>query len=225
MASTTTDPRDVHTGDVTPERELAYELLGQESGLWTEILYELLGQPQRYSELKPLLGDQADNTLTYALEKLVDEGLVERTSDVVDDELVKRYAISRKGIDVFLHVHLLETIGGFVATSGSAAVDVRSTLERERVRSKEVPYVMLLSSPEGDRREGSTYHVRPTDERTWSLKREGAQRATKRFDQPRLAVARGLELAGENGKVFVHDREGGIETVLETSTRETVLPG
>lgn len=225
MASTTTDPRDVQTGDVTPERELAYELLGQGSGLWAEMLYELLGQPQRYADLKPLLGDQADNTLTYALEKLVDEGLVKRTSDVVDDELVKRYAISRKGIDVFLHVHLLETIGEFVATSGSAAVDVRSTLGREGVRSKEVPYVMLLSAPEGDRREGSTYHVRPTDDGKWSLKREGAQKATKRFDQSRLAVARGLELAGENGKVFVYDREGEIETVLDTSTRETVLPG
>lgn len=273
MVSTTPDPPETESDDVTPERALAYDLLGQESRLWSEILYEVLGQPQRYSDLKPLLDDQAENTLTYALEKLVNEGLVKRTSDVVDDELVKQYAISRKGIDVFLHMHLLETIGEFVASTGSPArradpleraeegdwvmtranldtmdsvralgvpdemfgnlvspadataifaeeepdVDVVVDLE-EGVRSREVSYISFVSDPEDQTREGHIYHIRPTSDGEWSLKREGAQKATKRFDKSRLAVARGLELAGENGKVFVYDRQGEVETVLDTST-------
>jgi DNA-binding HxlR family transcriptional regulator len=265
------EPATENLDDVTPERALAYDLLGQESRLWSEILYELLGQPQRYSDLKPLLDNQAENTLTYALEKLVDEGLVKRTSDVVDDDLVKQYAISRRGIDVFLHMHLLETIGEFVASTGSPAwradpleasgetdrlipsknldntpsvwefgdlnqlrlfspADAIATFAEEEadvdvvvdagegVRSKEVSYVSFVSESEGQGGKGHIYHVRPTADGRWSLKREGAQKATKRFDETRLAVARGLELAGENGKVFVYDRQGEIQTVLDTFT-------
>lgn len=252
MAATSPTSSANRADETTPERQLAYDLLSQESGLWGEILFELLGQPKRYSNLKPLLGDQAENTLTYALRKLVDEGLVERTSDVIDDELVERYAISRKGIDVFLHMQLLQTIGRFAtrsqapATRGSSpgqditrrgsAPQATAPVANEEdasatgahteaeVQSRELSYISLAHHAEGKAAEGQVYHIRPTQEGTWSVKREGAQKATKRFDQPRLAVARALELAGENGKVFVHDLQGEVEMVFDAPTTKKRAP-
>lgn len=225
MASTSPTSSANRADETTPERQLAYDLLSQESGLWGEILFELLGQPKRYSNLKPLLGDQAENTLTYALKKLVDEGLVERTSDVIDDELVERYAISRKGIDVFLHIQLLQTINRFAARSQATApvandqdTSATGAHTEAEVQSRELSYISLAHHAEGKAAEGQIYHIRPTQEGGWSVKREGAQKATKRFDQPRLAVARALELAGENGKVFVHDLEGEVEMVFDAPT-------
>lgn len=261
-------------GATTPEQRKAYELLSQESGLWGEILYELLGEPRRYSELTPLLGEQAENTLTYALKKLVDGGLVKRTSDVVDDELVKRYRISRQGIDVFLHMQVLETLDRFaeaarppvvdeidvsdeVAAAEADRLDVGSVVRvgssdaritvgskgegvgaslgiagsegeggtlltaepSEDIRSGAVSYISLTSQGEGSQGSGNVYHVRPVDDGSWSVKRKGAQRATKRFDQPRLAVARALELAGENGKVFVHGADDQVRAVFDAPAR------
>lgn len=241
------------------EWELAHELLTQESGLWTEILYALLGGPRRYSDLKPLLDDQAENTLTYALKKLGEEGLVKRRSDLVDDELVKQYEITNKGIDTFLKLYLISNVGRMVdlvgpvgrrepepggsavATTlveGAAAagpdIPIAATEggEGPNIESKPsgtgtAPWARSLAhlrlGPEGpaSEEEGRSYHIRYNPETgEWRVIREGAERATRNFEEIHLAVSEALQRAGRNGRVVVHNEVGDVEAVIDVPSSE-----
>lgn len=239
------------------EWELAHELLTQESGLWTEILYALLGGPRRYSDLKPLLDDQAENTLTYALKKLGEEGLLKRRSDLVDDELVKLYEVTNKGIDTFLKLYLISNVGrmvdlvGPVGRGGSepGGSAVATTLV-ERAARPDVPTAATEASggrhvesepsgigtdpwarslahlrlgPEGpaSQEEGRNYHIRFNPETgEWRVIREGAERATRNFEEIHLAVSEALQRAGRNGRVVVHNEGGDVEAVIDVPSAE-----
>lgn len=79
------------------EYKLAYKLLGKDNTLDKEILFRLVGRPQRYSELKPLLGDKNDHNLTMALERLRDDGLINRRTDFRREPAVDSYELSGLG--------------------------------------------------------------------------------------------------------------------------------
>lgn len=92
----------VDPASVPPEIDLrvAYALLGKENDLERSILYSLLGQPKRYSELKPLIGKKRDNNLTVALARLQSEGLIERRTRAREQPVTHVYGISYLGIHV-----------------------------------------------------------------------------------------------------------------------------
>lgn len=77
-----------------PERDVEYSLairlLDQDPPLDRRILEDLVGQPKRYTDLKPLLGDRNDNVLTKALKRLRDDGLIQQGVDLDQDQRVYR---------------------------------------------------------------------------------------------------------------------------------------
>lgn len=88
----------------------ARELMGKESDLDLRILFDLLGAPKRYSDLKPLLGDRGDHNLTVALERLQDRGLVDRRTDARGDTATHTYQVTDLGVQVALHAHTSRVI-------------------------------------------------------------------------------------------------------------------
>ena len=58
------------------------------------------------------------------------------------------------------------------------------------------------------------YHVTPTDDGDWKVKRQGADRADSVHEDKSDAVARAKELAKSNplGQLIVHGRDGKIQT-------------
>lgn len=225
-----------------PEWQLAIELLTQESGLWSNILYRLLGCPRRYSDLKPLLENQAENTLTYGLEKLSKEGLVKRKSSIIQDELVKTYQITNKGIDTFLNLYLIDTMGRIsepissawtlhdpasisshvlgppFAPQGLSIQDFRQA-DPPTVRgpwSRNVTHLILGSGVTSTQKAGRTYHVLFDAGRgQWRVLREGAERAARVFEEVHLAVSEALEKAGIDGRVFIHNEGGDVEAIID----------
>lgn len=67
------------SADVPPgwDLTLAYRILGKESDLDRNILLVLIGRPQRFGELEPLLRGRGKNTLTQSLARLEGEGLIQ----------------------------------------------------------------------------------------------------------------------------------------------------
>lgn len=108
------------------EYKLAYKLLGKDNTLDKEIMFRLVGRPQRYSELKPLLGDKHDHNLTMALERLRDDGLLRRRTDFREGSQVDSYELSELGkLVVFNMVRM-----GPVQDSIDAYLRGREALER-----------------------------------------------------------------------------------------------
>lgn len=91
-------------GQPAPDEELAIavRLLDHPTGLDLRILDALVGQPQRYSELRPLLDGGNDNTLNRALERLRDEGTIEQRLDLQRRQKV--YALTALGKLVLFRV-------------------------------------------------------------------------------------------------------------------------
>lgn len=79
------------------EFKLAHKILGKDNPLDKEILLSLVGEPHRYSDLKPLLGDKRDHNLTMALDRLRDDGLVRKRSDLREDPPVDRWRLTELG--------------------------------------------------------------------------------------------------------------------------------
>jgi len=84
------------------EYALAHELLGR-GGLSLAILEELVGQPRRWSELKPLLDGKGDENLRKALQSLRGKGLVKPGVDLHSTQKV--YALSNLGRLTILKIH------------------------------------------------------------------------------------------------------------------------
>lgn len=90
-----------------PERDVEYKLalrlLNQDPPFDRRILEDLVGQPKRYSELKPLLGDRNDNVLTKALDRLREEGLIQQGVDLDRDQRV--YHLTELGKLTLFRMH------------------------------------------------------------------------------------------------------------------------
>ncbi len=84
------------------EYALAHELLARD-GLPLAILEALVGQPHRWSELKPLLAGKGDENLRKALLSLRNKGLVRPGVDLASKQKV--YALSNLGRLTILKVH------------------------------------------------------------------------------------------------------------------------
>lgn len=89
---------------------LAYRLIARESPLDRAILHELIGRPKRYADLKPLLGEKADNNLTVALKRLQEWGLIERRTDARREPVVHSYELTPLGIQVILAIPAIQPI-------------------------------------------------------------------------------------------------------------------
>lgn len=77
------------------EHALALQILAQESTLDWDIVDALVGQPQRYSDLRPLLRGRDDKVLDRALSRLQDHGIIQQGYDVSSKQ--KRYALTAVG--------------------------------------------------------------------------------------------------------------------------------
>lgn len=84
--------------------------MARENPLDRRILYELLGRPKRYSDLKHLLEGKHDNNLTVALERLRKNGLVGRWSDLRNTPPTQEYEITDLGILVVLTMERIRPI-------------------------------------------------------------------------------------------------------------------
>jgi len=90
--------------------KLAYELTLQESGLGKLVLYNLLGRPRRYKELKELLGERRDHNLTVALQSLQRSGLIDRRTSARTRPVVHTYEITPLGIQVVLAMQTIRPL-------------------------------------------------------------------------------------------------------------------
>ena len=87
---------------------LAHRLLGKRSDLDRNILLTLIGRPQRFSGLEPLLRGRGKNTLTQALKRLEGDGLIQARLNARRDPPVAAYELTSFGILVVRNVMALE---------------------------------------------------------------------------------------------------------------------
>lgn len=201
------------------EVRLAHQLLSQETGVGRDVLYELLGRPKRYSELKPVLEEgKSENSLTVALKTLRRNGLVDRRTDARQAPPVHRYELTPLGIEVVLtmeslrplehHLSLLNSalgigtsgVAGQVAGVADLVTDLPDSLQpHETTQGRS-------SGPE-------VWHVAPHPEGGWRVERQGSRRATRVLDTKKEALAFARELAKreEGRQVIVHKSDGSIQ--------------
>lgn len=110
-------PPEGETGDAQPA-QLAWELLVQEERLWLRVLHRLLGEPRRFRDLAPLLQGRSENNLTYALKKLVAEGLASRRLEEAEEgDPIPVYSVTHKGIETYVQSAMLSRMGEFFSAS------------------------------------------------------------------------------------------------------------
>lgn len=83
------------------EYRLAHHFLAKPDAPTTLILYQLVGKPRRFGELREAIGAKYDNTVTSALETLRDEGVVDQRLDASKDPAVYWYELNDLGLQVF----------------------------------------------------------------------------------------------------------------------------
>lgn len=90
-----------------PERDVEYRvvlrLLNQDPPFDRRILEDLVGQPKRYSELIPLLGDRDETALTKALNRLREGGIIQQGVDLDRNQRV--YQLTELGKLTLFRVH------------------------------------------------------------------------------------------------------------------------
>lgn len=87
------------------EFRLAHALLGGTNPLDREIVLSLVGRPKRYSELKPLLGEKAENNLTMALDRLRRDGILAQTVNARKRPVTKTYHLTDLGVLVVFRMN------------------------------------------------------------------------------------------------------------------------
>lgn len=92
------------------EYQAAVRLLGGHR-VEREILFRLVGRPQRYGDLKPVLRGQNDTALTRALSRLCDEwGLLDRRTDIQGGRQIDQYEINALGVHVLFLLDRLRPV-------------------------------------------------------------------------------------------------------------------
>ena len=87
---------------------LAHRILGKDSDLDRNVLLTLIGRPQRFSELEPLLRGRGKNNLTQALVRLEAEGLIQARLNARRAPPVQTYELTAFGILVIRNLIALE---------------------------------------------------------------------------------------------------------------------
>jgi DNA-binding HxlR family transcriptional regulator len=88
----------------------AYELVAEAGDLRRSILFDLIGRPRRYNELKPLLRGRRDHNLTVALTRLQRDGLIDRRTDARQRPLVHSYELTPLGVQVILGMQSIRPV-------------------------------------------------------------------------------------------------------------------
>ncbi len=86
------------------EYRLAFRLLGARSDLDRRVLGALVGRPQRFSELKRVLGDRKDANLTQSLARLQQNGLLRTRMQARRPPATKLYELTGLGSLVVFHM-------------------------------------------------------------------------------------------------------------------------
>lgn len=87
------------------EARLAHWLLGRETDLDRKIVIALLGTPQRYRDLRSLVGGKSDTPLTRSLHRLGEKGLIRQGMNLDDPGEPRYYAVTPLGVLVALKMH------------------------------------------------------------------------------------------------------------------------
>ena len=87
------------------EYRLAAKLIGKAEPLDRRIIEALVGGPQRYSELRALIGKRRDHVRTKALARLRSDGLIVQRLDLDANPPPMSYVLSQLGILVVLKLH------------------------------------------------------------------------------------------------------------------------
>lgn len=87
------------------EYRLAHALLGGTNRLDRDIVLALVGRPKRFSELKPLLGEKAENNLTMALDRLRRDGIIAQTVNARRRPPVRTYQLTDLGVLVVFRMN------------------------------------------------------------------------------------------------------------------------
>lgn len=94
------------------EYRLAHKLLGARSDLDRRVLGALVGRPQRFSELKRVLGGRTDANLTQSLARLHRDGLVQPRLQARTVPAVKVHELTVLGSLVVFHIAEMSTAHG-----------------------------------------------------------------------------------------------------------------
>lgn len=202
------------------ELQLAYQLLSTEDGISRKVLYELIGQPKRYSELKTVLPEgKSENSLTVALKTLRRNGLVDQRTDAREKPVVQRYELTPLGIQVVIAIQRIQPLqeqieilrrailGDLEASSDAAGIDGKTT----------------LSQAEASQSDRNVWHVVPHPDEGWRVKREGATRASGIYETKEEAVQAARELAVKRpeGRVALHRKDGSFQRQVAPSRAAT----
>lgn len=193
----------------TAELAMAHQLMAQEHGVGRNTLYELLGRPKRYSELKHLVEGRSDNSLTVALKTLRRNGLIDQRTDARSDPPVQRYELTPYGIRVVLAMQTVQPIQDQLATLIGVLRAGQSTAPGPASGE-------LMDQATDQGRAANVYHVAPDPDQGWRVERQGAQRATRVVDTKReaLRIAKGL-IEGQAGRtIVVHRADGSFQRVV-----------
>lgn len=87
------------------EHAIALRILGHDSSIDLDILDAVVGQPQRYSDLKRVLHGRNDKVLDRAIKRLRDEGVIQQGYDVPAKQ--HRYALTAVGKLVLYRIQQL----------------------------------------------------------------------------------------------------------------------
>lgn len=166
----------------------ACTVLARETDLDYRILASLAKGAERYSGLKPLLGDRGDHNLTVSLKRLQAEGLLRRRAMAAEGREVHRYELSELGEQTLELIRRIEEVA-------------RQPPERTSTRQRPT-----ASEP------AATWHVTPAEEGGWRVVRVGSDRATSRHETKDEAVDRGREIARrQHGRLVLHYKDGRFQ--------------
>lgn len=84
------------------ELAIAVRVLDHESSLDLDILHALVGEPKRYTDLKPFLKGRNDTVLNRALIRLRDDGVIEQRLDVARKQRI--YGLTELGKLVYARI-------------------------------------------------------------------------------------------------------------------------
>lgn len=195
------------------ELRLAYQLLSTEDGISRKVLYELLGRPKRYSELKTVLPEgKSENSLTVALKTLRRNGLVDQRTDAREEPVVHRYEVTPLGIQVVLTMQRVQPLHEQLGLLDEALA-VPSKQAGEGSPAPSGP-----ASGQSD-----VWHVTPHPAGGWRVKREGSRQATRVLETKKeaLEAARELAVKRPGGRVAVHKKDGSFQRQITPRTAAT----
>lgn len=201
------------------EVRLANLLVGDADPSTRRILYQLVGRPQTSDQLADTLEDDVDAlAVERALHRLGEDDLV--VQELPDDEAEPRWSITPDGARVLLTAQTIRPLQELARvfrarlsrTSREASGDAGDEAETEGLAR-----LQTASQRIGGKRD--VWHVLPTDDGGWRVKREGARRASGVHETKQAATQAAKELARKReGTVILHRTDGSFQEEIEPAS-------